>query len=117
MRDAEKTRDAYLQKTYNITLSEYNAILESQGGGCAICGATAKTRSLHVDHDHKSMKVRGILCFMCNKKLLPGGRDNPAIFFRAMKYLQLNPAKEIIGIRLAPKIVRRRKKRKPRKPV
>ena len=48
---------------------EYETLLEGQGGGCAICGATPKTRRLHVDHDHKTGQVRGLLCFRCNNAL------------------------------------------------
>ena len=48
---------------------EYAALLERQGGGCAICGATPKTRRLHTDRDHKTLAVRGLLCHRCNRAL------------------------------------------------
>ena len=48
---------------------EYTRRLEAQGGGCAICGATPKTRRLHVDHDHRTGAVRGLLCHRCNRAL------------------------------------------------
>lgn len=44
-------------------------MLTAQGGGCAICGAKPKTRRLHVDHDHASGAVRGLLCHRCNRAL------------------------------------------------
>ena len=44
-------------------------MLAAQGGGCGICGAPPKTRRLHVDHDHKTMAVRGLLCNRCNRNL------------------------------------------------
>ena len=47
----------------------YEALLELQGGGCAICGAPPKTRRLHIDHDHKTMTLRGLLCHRCNRRL------------------------------------------------
>ena len=48
---------------------DYTALLDVQGGGCAICGATPKTRRLHVDHDHRTGQVRGLLCHRCNRAL------------------------------------------------
>jgi hypothetical protein len=54
-----------------VTDEHYHALLDAQDGGCAICGATPKTRRLHVDHDHKTGLVRGLLCQRCNRAL-PG---------------------------------------------
>lgn len=52
---------------YGLTLEEYDRMLETQGGGCGICGGTNPDgRRLHVDHDHKTGKVRGLLCINCN---------------------------------------------------
>jgi hypothetical protein len=47
----------------------YDAMLEAQGGHCALCPSTPKTRRLHIDHDHRQMRVRGLLCFRCNSLL------------------------------------------------
>ena len=49
--------------------AEYAERLKRQGGGCAICGATPKTRRLHTDRDHKTGAVRGLLCHRCNRML------------------------------------------------
>ena len=56
-------------KQLGVTDDEYARLLEAQGGGCAICGNTPKTRRLDVDHDHKTGKVRGLLCHRCNRSL------------------------------------------------
>ena len=56
-------------KQLGITDAAYEALLEQQGGHCAICSATPKTRRLHVDHDHATGKVRGLLCHRCNRAL------------------------------------------------
>jgi Recombination endonuclease VII len=56
-------------KALGITDVEYGAMLRVQGGGCAICGAKPKTRRLHVDHDHATGQVRGLLCHRCNRAL------------------------------------------------
>lgn len=49
---------------------EYDELLLWQGGGCAICGrAPSESRRLDLDHDHKEMVVRGLLCVRCNRAL------------------------------------------------
>lgn len=48
---------------------EYERMLEAQGGGCAICGSPGKTRRLHVDHDHRTGRIRGLLCHVHNRRL------------------------------------------------
>ena len=52
-----------------VTDEEYERRLAVQGGVCAICGAAPKTRRLHVDHNHRTNTVRGLLCFRCNRAL------------------------------------------------
>ena len=52
-----------------VTDEEYARLLAAQGGHCALCPNTPKTRRLHVDHDHTTGRVRGLLCFRCNKFL------------------------------------------------
>lgn len=51
-----------LASIYGITRDDYLALLELQGGVCAICGQTPRTKRLAVDHDHKTGLVRGLLC-------------------------------------------------------
>jgi hypothetical protein len=61
-------REGHLKRTFGLTLAEYEAILEAQGGGCAICGEVPdEGKSFHVDH--LSDRVRGILCVRCNNAL------------------------------------------------
>lgn len=52
-------------------LGGYDAVLRDQGGVCAICRKPPKVggRRLHIDHDHKTGKVRGLLCARCNRGL------------------------------------------------
>jgi Autographiviridae endonuclease VII len=69
-RRLESVRKHHLQKTYGLTLEAYEGLLETQGGGCAVCGATSSgKRSLSVDHCHETGAVRGILCGNCNAGL------------------------------------------------
>ena len=53
-----------------LTLDDYERLLADQGGVCAICKRPPKKRRLHVDHDHATGKVRGLLCFTCNRYVL-----------------------------------------------
>lgn len=56
-------------KDLGISDADYAALLEAQGGHCALCPSTPKARRLHVDHDHASGRVRGLLCHRCNRAL------------------------------------------------
>lgn len=62
-------RKSKLKKLYNMTLAEYDKLFESQGGVCAICGKEQSTRRLDVDHDHKTGRIRGLLCHNCNTSI------------------------------------------------
>lgn len=72
------------QRTYGLSEKAYQKILKRQGGGCATCGS--KTKKLHVDHDHATGKVRGLLCGPCNRAI---GLiyDSPKIARKIVKYL------------------------------
>jgi hypothetical protein len=67
----EQHRAYILRKDYGITIEEYNALFEKQKGACAICREhqSKLSRPLAVDHDHKTGKVRGLLCDKCNHGL------------------------------------------------
>lgn len=60
-------------KKYGMTDADYHALLEKQGGHCALCSATengARGKRLFVDHDHRTGKVRGLVCHKCNVVLI-----------------------------------------------
>ncbi len=60
-------RAEHLRQTFGLAQSDYDAMLEAQAGGCAICREPpSENRSLHIDHDHETGVVRGLLCFRCN---------------------------------------------------
>jgi hypothetical protein len=63
---SEYRRWRTLWSRYRITPEEYAARLKSQDGVCAICSRPPKERPLHVDHDHTTGEVRGLLCWLCN---------------------------------------------------
>lgn len=117
MSPAEVAADKRLQRTYGITLAQYDLMLEAQGGRCAICPRTAEScpTRLHVDHDHKTGLVRGLLCWWCNRKLLPGVRDNADFAEGAADYLRNPPAQRVIGAVVAPAKPKKRKRRTKRR--
>jgi Recombination endonuclease VII len=66
----EVGRADHLNRAFGLTLDEFERLLAAQGGGCAICGSRSSGNiSLHVDHDHESGLVRGLLCVRCNNGL------------------------------------------------
>jgi hypothetical protein len=75
-------------KGLGVDDERYAIMLADQGGGCAICGATPKSRRLNVDHDHKTGAVRGLLCHACNRFLLP--RWTPERLRVAANYVERN---------------------------
>lgn len=60
-----------LRQKFGITLEDYERMFRKQRGRCGICNRHAKTftKSLAVDHCHKTGKIRGLLCGMCNSFL------------------------------------------------
>lgn len=68
----------------------YRGMLAAQGGGCAVCGSTPKTRRLHIDHDHATGRIRGLLCMQCNR-FLAAYHATPAKLRAAADYLERTP--------------------------
>lgn len=85
-------------RTYGLGPGEYDALYEAQGGRCAICRQTRRQR-LSVDHDHKTGLVRGLLCRLCNGRLLTAARDDQTVLRAAADYLDNPPAVKHIGKR------------------
>ena len=60
---------------FGMTIKDYDAMHEAQGGVCAICNQPetsnrgGRVYRLAVDHDHNTGKVRGLLCFKCNSAM------------------------------------------------
>lgn len=87
--NVQKTKNSNLLLNYGITIEEYNSIFIKQKGKCAICGRQRSEfkKDFAVDHDHKTKKIRGLLCNNCNRGI---GflKDCVEIVFKAYKYLQ-----------------------------
>jgi hypothetical protein len=74
--DKDAHTDKRLKRKFGITLDEYNAMFSLQGGVCAVCGTepnikdkNGNIRRLAVDHDHKTGRVRQLLCNACNTSI------------------------------------------------
>lgn len=79
-----------LKHRYNITLEQYTEFLNKQEGKCAICHNQFKsTKDTHIDHNHITKKVRGLLCFKCNRGL-GYFNDNKNTLNNASKYINDN---------------------------
>jgi len=92
-----------IQAVYNLSVDDYQRILEFQGGVCAICGrANGATKRLSVDHCHSDMFVRGLLCGPCNRGVLGHLRDSVEALQRAIDYLLFPPAVTAVGLRKVP---------------
>lgn len=81
-------REAAIRRVYGLSPAKYYRMFDAQGGRCAICRTKfgENPRDTHVDHDHETGKVRGLLCPDCNRGL---GlfRDDPVAIARALDYL------------------------------
>lgn len=97
VRRREYARVYRFTKTYGITPMEYDTMLDTQDGVCALCGRpetrvdprTGKVYGLAVDHDHLTHQVRSLLCHSCNLSI---GRlqDDPDLLRRAADYIELH---------------------------
>jgi len=82
-----RERAGHLKRKFGLSLEQYDEMLAAQHGGCAICGDAPEANvSLHIDHDHDTGAVRGLLCFSCN-----GGlgqfKEQPDLIRAAAAYL------------------------------
>jgi hypothetical protein len=87
-----ESRSRKLQFKYKITHEDYLNILETQNGVCLGCGVKAEEQYhgvLDVDHNHKTGKVRGLLCSTCNR-LLGFAGDNVSVLLNLAAYLNKN---------------------------
>jgi len=84
----ERHRELQMAKKYGISVERYREMFDQQNNLCAICGEKESTKNkvLSVDHDHKTGKVRSLLCGKCNKAL---GfiQDNLEVIIKIQDYL------------------------------
>ena len=91
-RQSAKWRRHSLKRYHGLTVATYDRLLAAPNGRCAVC-ATDKPmgqgRRFHVDHDHQTRKIRGLLCHHCNTGL-GAFRDDPALLAKAIAYVAMN---------------------------
>jgi hypothetical protein len=85
----EKAKDASLKRKFGITIQDYNAMIRSQNGKCAICDKDHSVSCLVVDHDHNSGRVRKLLCHQCNLAL-GNLKENVLFAERMLDYIKKN---------------------------
>ena len=76
-----------LKKLYGLSLQQYDTMLESQDGKCAICKEVPKAKNLCIDHDHDTGTNRGLLCNKCNRGIGYLG-DNIQLLKQSIQYLE-----------------------------
>ncbi|MEU0413022.1 endonuclease VII domain-containing protein [Streptomyces griseorubiginosus] len=81
---AVAARASHLKRHYGLTEAQRDEMVASQMGLCVIC---LKAPAVHVDHCHKTGRVRGVLCFNCNSAIGKLG-DDPDAVRRAAAYLE-----------------------------
>jgi len=75
----------HIKRKYGLTPEDYNNLIKKQKSRCALCG---KIRKLILDHDHKTGRVRGMLCRKCNMWL--SVFDDKRKFKKILKYVRIN---------------------------
>jgi len=85
----QRNRRNWIKAEYNITLEEYENILERQNLACLICGRELGhfKRHTHLDHCHTTGKIRGFLCRGCNQGL-GNFNENIELLQKAQQYLE-----------------------------
>lgn len=68
-RHREVVMRSHYRRKYGITPADHERMYRDQGSRCALCSKDFELRGAHVDHDHESGVVRGLLCRGCNLAL------------------------------------------------
>lgn len=107
-----RAKDSRLRSRYGVSLEQFELVLEAQGGICPVCKRSDKIFCL--DHNHKTLKWRGVVCLNCNLRVIGGARDDDEKIINAAQYIISNPTDLVFpeGFYLAknPPKTRRRKR-------
>ena len=90
-KDPDLVNDKRAAKLYGITLEQVQEMREQSGGVCGICNREGKHhhKRLVIDHDHKTGKVRGLICSSCNSMIGWCGEDTQTLQ-NLIEYLNRN---------------------------
>lgn len=80
-------RKYFIKKKYGLTLEQFDIMREGQGQKCAICGSSFEEGNCNIDHNHRTNKVRGLLCSNCNHGL-GAFEEDQKLLKRAICYLE-----------------------------
>lgn len=86
---AAYARNSYYMRRYGIPAAEVDARIAAQDGRCPICTSklVIPSKKTHLDHCHRTSKLRGILCNRCNL-MLGYAKESVEVLRRAIKYLE-----------------------------
>lgn len=84
-------RKRKLKYTLGISVQEFNDLIIKQNNKCCICNKELihSKNKTHVDHDHLTGKIRGVLCISCNL-VIGHAKDSVETLESAIKYLKNN---------------------------
>lgn len=93
-KDPRRFKGYSLKSDFNLSIEEYDALLQIQNGLCAICKKpetskhqSGKVKDLAVDHSHDTNVIRGLLCWVCNTGIGKLG-DSPELLREAANYIE-----------------------------
>lgn len=90
---SKRDRDRARKLKYGIMPDDFDLLLLDQEYRCKICDTRLAGGTTHVDHDHKTGRIRGLLCFNCNVAI-GHLRDDPSLLDRAAAYLRFSQAQD-----------------------
>lgn len=79
-------RENYFKSAYGLTFEDRAKIYVNQNGRCDICQDPVPLDKIAIDHDHKTGKIRALLCYSCNRNL--AGVENKEFLKKALEYLK-----------------------------
>ncbi len=88
-------REWHLKNEFGITQSDFNRMLRLQGNRCAVCRSAnpgGRSNQFHVDHNHKTGRIRALLCQRCNAAL-GQAREDPKILRALAAYKERHDAR------------------------